>query len=124
MKKSSENNYKLFKKGDIILVAVFIALIVLTIVFSTAGKTSSEAIVYVDGEIYQYLDLTKDGEYEILDGDMTIKVNNGYVSVSHSNCKEQICVHSSAISKDGGMIVCLPNKVMIKISSKEVDAIT
>lgn len=101
---------------------ILIVAIVLTIVFATK-KDSGEAEVFIDGKLYEYIDLSVDRDYTILDGDMTLSVKDGAISVSHSNCKEQLCVHSSAISKNGGMIVCLPNKVMIKIVSKEVDVI-
>jgi len=124
MVKKSVEKLKIFKKGDILLIAIFIALVVLTIVFSTGSKTSNEAIVYVDGKVYQYIDLSKDGNYDILDGDMTLQVKNGSLKVAHSNCPEQTCVHSSSISNEGGMIICLPNKVIIKVTSKEVDVIT
>lgn len=124
MKSKAAKKQNIFKKGDIVLVLVFVALVVLTIVFSVKNSVSTEAIVYVGGEVYQYIDLSKDGEYKILDGRMTISVSKGSLSVTDSDCPEKICVHSSSISKDGGMIVCLPNKVMIKTVSKEVDAIT
>lgn len=124
MKNKAANKLNIFKKGDIILVLVFVALIVLTVVFSVKDTKSTEAIVYVDGQVYQYIDMSKDGEYKILDRRMTVLVSKGSLSVADSDCPEKICVHSSSISKDGGMIVCLPNRVMIKTVSKEVDAIT
>ena len=61
---------------------------------------------------------------EILDGSMTVVVEDGKVYVSHSDCPEQLCVHSAPLTAAGGMTVCLPNKVIVKIDSGEVDAIS
>ena len=113
----------LFKWGDIILVLILVVAVVLTIVLATAHK-AQYAEVYVDGNLKYTLDLSVDNTIEILDGKMTLRVQDGKVFVGHSDCAEQLCVHSSPIGKDGGMIVCLPNKVVIKTVSKKVDAIT
>ena len=113
----------LFKWGDVLLLIVLIIAVVLTIVLAT-GHKSQYAEVYIDGKLKYQLDLNNDTTLEILDGKMTLKVENGKIFVLHSDCDEQLCVHSSPIGKDGGMIVCLPNKVVIKTVSKKVDAVT
>ena len=112
-----------FKWGDVLLLLVVILAVVLTVVLAT-GKQSQYAQVFVDGNLKYQLDLSNDTTLDILDGAMTIRVQNGKVFVAHSDCEEQLCVHASAIGKNGGMIVCLPNKVVIKTVSKKVDAIT
>ena len=113
----------LFKWGDVLLLIVVVVAIVLTIVLAT-GRKSQYAEVYVDGALTYTLNLSENQTVEILDGKMTIKVHDGKVFVEHSDCAEQLCVNSAPIGKDGGMIVCLPNKVVIKTTSKKVDAIT
>lgn len=112
-----------FKKGDIIIVLVVVVLVILTLVFALS-KDDGEAKIYIDGELKYRLDLSVDDRIEILDGKMTIVVEDGKIFVESSDCKEQLCAHSSPISNDGGMIVCLPNKVVIKVVAREVDAIT
>lgn len=112
-----------FKKGDIVIALVVVVLVILTLVFALS-KDVGEAQIYIDGELKYRLDLSTDERLEILDGKMIIVVEDGKIFVESSDCKEQLCVHSSGISNDGGMIVCLPNKVVIKVVAKEVDAIT
>ena len=68
--------------------------------------------------------LSTDRELEILDGKMVIAVRDGKAYVARSDCGEQLCVSSAAVSAEGGMIVCLPNRVVIKIAGGEVDAVT
>ena len=108
----------LFRKGDIIL------LLVLLSVWFALRPGGEEAKVYVDGELRYTFSLSQDGEYDILDGRMTIGVSGGRVSVLRSDCSEQLCVHSAAQSVSGGLIVCLPNHVVIEVGEREVDAVT
>ncbi len=123
VKKSKVKFNDFFKKGDIIVAFVVVVLIVLTLVFALS-KDAGEAEIYIDGELKYRLDLSQDERIEILDGRMVIAVKEGKIRVESSDCKEQLCVHSSSVSTDGGMIVCLPNKVVIKVVAREVDAIT
>ena len=121
--KTSQAVKSLFKWGDIILLIVFVVAIVLTIVLAT-GQKSLYAEVYIDGRLSYTLNLNEDQTLEILDGAMKLRVENGKIYVAGSDCPEHLCVNSAPIGKDGGMIVCLPNKVVIKTTSKRVDAIT
>lgn len=128
MKKDSRFKVKhaftsLFKWGDLLLLVVLIVAVGLTVWFATRTDGTS-AEVYIDGELKYTLSLAEDKTLELADCGMTICVENGKVFVTHSDCPEQLCVHAAPINSAGGMIVCLPNKVVIKIASKEVDAVT
>lgn len=113
----------LFRKGDIILLLVLLVAVALSAWFALRPG-GEEAKVYVDGELRYTFSLSQDGEYDILDGRMTIGVSGGRVSVLRSDCSEQLCVHSAAQSVSGGLIVCLPNHVVIEVGEREVDAVT
>ena len=125
-KKATEKNDMLkgiFKKGDVILILVVIVLVALTIAFALRSD-ADEADVYVDGNLVYKLDLNKAATVEVLDGRVQIKIENGKAYIAKSDCRNQLCVHAQAIGKEGGVIVCLPNKVVVKVVAKEVDAIT
>lgn len=113
----------LFKKGDIILLVVVVLLVALTIYFALRTD-AGEADVYVEGNLVYRLDLDNDATVDVLDGKVQIKIQNGKAFVAKSDCKNQLCVHAQPIGKEGGVIVCLPNKVVVKVVAKEVDAIT
>lgn len=113
----------LFKWGDVIILALLLTAIGLTVWFAVRPK-GAQAEVYVDGVLRYSLSLERDTELDILDGSMTLRVENGAVCVVRSDCSEQLCVHSAPISSEGGIIVCLPNRVVIKITGREVDAVT
>lgn len=124
MKDSSKKMFKgIFKKGDLLLVAVLLVAVILTVVFATR-KNKSLVSVYVDGTLQYELDINADTELLLLDGDVKVVIRGGEAWFESSSCPEQLCVHSSHISHRGGMIVCLPNRVVVKIISTEVDAIT
>ena len=49
----------------------------------------------------------------------TCRIEDGEVFMSAADCPDQICVNSAHINAHGGSIVCLPNKVILKIVSGE-----
>ena len=54
-------------------------------------------------------------------GKLTVAVENGAVRVSESDCPNQDCVHSGAISRAGQSIVCLPARVAVTLEGAASD---
>ena len=52
---------------------------------------------------------------------LTVAVENGAVRVSESDCPNQDCVHSGAISRAGQSIVCLPARVAVTLEGAASD---
>lgn len=121
--KAKKSLRTLFKRGDLLILALLLAAVGLTVWFA-ARPRGVAAEVYVDGVLRYSLSLEEDTRTDILDGSMTLCVENGAIYVARSDCSEQLCVHSAPISAEGGIIVCLPNKVVVKIAGGEVDAVT
>lgn len=119
----SRTGDRIFRKGDIILLVLLLIAVILTIVFAVRGGADYVEI-YIDGDLKYQIDINSDTEIDLLDGAMKIVVRNGKAWVEYSDCAEQLCVHSSPIRSDGGMIVCLPNRVVVRVDSREVVAIT
>lgn len=111
------------KKWDYIIF-VFIALISIAcfvFVQSITKEQGSTVVIEINGEVVKKLDLDTDTIYEVEDGDgyNIIEIKNGKVSVTESNCKDQICVNMPAISKVGQSIICLPHKLVVRIEGDE-----
>lgn len=90
------------------------------------GKSGTYAIIEQDGETVAELDLTKDTELVLNDGNggsNTITVHSGQISVSEANCPDLVCVRTGAISQTGEVIACLPHKLIITISSDQTDSL-
>ena len=44
-----------------------------------------------------------------------VVIKDGKVSVTEASCKNQVCVKHSEISLSGESIVCLPNRLIVRI---------
>lgn len=124
MNKINNKFLSIFKKGDIIVLIVLVIAIILSIVFAFSGS-SNMAEIYVDGDLkYQFfLDNNEEINLEDFGINVIVKVDNGTAYILSSDCKNQDCVFSTPIQKNGGMIACLPNKVVIMLTDSEVDGI-
>lgn len=115
-----------FCKGDLLVIILVAVSAVLMWIFFWAGiqkKEGTIAAVYQDGKRIQELSLEKDTEFTV-EGAYTnhIIVKRGEVFVGESDCPGSDCVHSGAIREAGRSIVCLPNRLEIRIEgTSEVD---
>jgi hypothetical protein len=57
-------------------------------------------------------------------GTAKIIIEDGRVKILNSPCPLKICERKGWISKKGDFIICIPNRIVIKITGKEYDAIT
>lgn len=84
-----------------------------------SAEPAEYAVIQVNGEVYEKLDLSQDTElmYEDEWGNYNlIKVENGYVTVTEANCSDLTCMYMGAIcSETGGVIACLPHRLIIYI---------
>ena len=46
-----------------------------------------------------------------------VEISGGTVSVTEASCKNQVCVKHGAISRSGESIVCLPNRLVVRIEN-------
>ena len=79
-----------------------------------------KAIIEVDNQSVQTVQLDPDTETFIVTiagvkGDSIIEVDGQFVRMIDSACPDKICVHQGRKSLPGDAIVCIPNRVTIKI---------
>jgi len=105
----------------LIIVILILAAIIL---FIPRRKSATIAEIYHDGRLVMTVDLRMDSQFG-LEG-MEIAVSGGRISVVDSDCPDRICVNQGAIDRPGIPIVCVPNRVLIKIPAGDMqfDAIT
>ena len=109
-----------FRRGDLWAIALVVC-IALGAVFAflprSAANENAVAQIYMDSSLVRELPLDVDTSLTI-EGDYqnTIVVSGGSISISASTCPGGDCVHSGAIWAPGRSIVCLPNRVEIRIS--------
>lgn len=85
------------------------------------------ARIVLDNELVAELPLSALSETVTLDVPgarypITVEAEHGRVRVSHSECPSQDCVHTGWVSRSGGQIICLPNRLVITVTGGGADA--
>lgn len=111
-------------RNDMKLV-LFLALFILVFFLLKNINVSKDKVanVYYNDELIETISLNKDGLYTVLgdNGDVVIEVSDNKIRVVEETSKRNLC------SKQGysDIIVCLPNKIVIKVenSLNELDGV-
>lgn len=109
------------KKGDIFL--VFLLLVVVGIFFLLTNMAEVGDIVIVTTRTGEHQYSLQEDQNILLEnpshGRNEIVIKNGEVYMLKATCPDKICVKHKPISKNGEMIICLPNEVYVCVQSKE-----
>lgn len=108
------------KRLIIIIGSICLLLIIILSIFTK--NSEKMAFVYYQNELIKTIPLnTKDVlEYQVIgeNGILTIETKNGKIRVKQENSPLHICSIQGYINKSTETIVCLPNKIIIKIKEK------
>ena len=115
------------KTWIIIFAAIFVICCAAFLCITNFGKAGTVAKIYVDGEIYEEINLdavTKpyDIKIETKYGKNTVHVEHGAISVTEADCDDLICIEQGSIDKEGSPIICMPHRLVIEIEGDEIDA--
>lgn len=115
------------KKNDVYLVTFLTLLSLLILLFNIfSPKNGDTVIIYVNNEEYMTLPLDTDSTIKINDTNV-LSVKNGEAFMLSATCPDHTCMKQSPISSSKRDIVCLPNKVVVKVIKKDnnsIDAIS
>ncbi len=124
---------KRFGRNDFVLMlTVLLVAISLFFAFKLLNNDNGNYVVItVDGNTYGSYSLEENRTVEITDkaGKTTniLKITDGKAKMIKASCPDLICVHQKEISLVNESIICLPNKVVIKIEGEnesELDSIS
>lgn len=120
--------YDLIKKRDFFIVFALLIIAAALYIASPKGKGSVVQIDY-NGTRYAEVEFELLGEGEVrsfIVNQTEILVDNSGALFTSSACKSQICVNAGRINKVGQIVVCLPQRVSIRITgtTEGFDAIT
>ncbi len=111
------------KKADVIaLIVILILTAVFFLVFRTFKSQGKTVIVRVSGEETASYSLDKDRTETINGangGTNLLVIEDGTVCLKEASCPDKLCVNQGKISKRGESIICLPNEVIVEISSDD-----
>ena len=121
-----------FKKKDFLLIIV-VLVVALAFYFCqefTGVSSDSQGLVMVDGEVCGSYDLNVNQTISINHGSNILKIQDKKAQIIEADCPDKLCVHQNPISKSNQSIICLPNKVVVKIvigqdneDSEDVDTV-
>lgn len=116
------------KKADLIIYAAVLLIAAASFLIwkTTHSIPGKQVTVTVDGREYARFSLDHDCK-ELIDGyaggRLTLIISEGEVHVEDSTCPDLICVKHSPVSHAGETIICLPNRIVITVTSDETDEI-
>ncbi len=122
-------------KWDMIFLIIVLALGIagsVLVLQDFSDASYSSVVIEVNNQVYKEYKLSEDfkttveikqenGEYNLLE------IDGFKVRMIEANCKDKLCVHQGYLDHATGMIVCLPNHVVVRLVSDkeaETDAIT
>ena len=119
---------KLFKKGDIAVILVILVAAALFWFFRTQQTDRLEAVITVNGETVETIDLSAVKEKRIIELDTNPKVviaaENGAIYFESAECDDKLCINCGKLSRKGDPAVCLPAKTVVTVSGSDVDVMT
>ena len=120
----TEKNSLQFCKGDWLAIGLVLAVAAVVLLCFLPGdrEPAAYAEIYLDGQLYKTVALSE-GQTFVIEGlyRNEITVENGNIAFTASDCPGQDCVHSGSIHSTGRSLVCLPNRVEIRVVSKTDD---
>lgn len=122
-----EKHMKLdFCRNDFLAIGIVavIAILVSAMFWTNVGsKEGSMVSIYKEGTLIKEISLDSDTEI-VIEGDYenVVTIKDGKAAITKSDCPGTDCVHSGWIHEAGRSIVCLPNRVELRIEgTSEVD---
>ena len=120
---------KVFKKMDIAIIIILLGVSIIPNVafyfINNRNYNVLTAVITVEGKEYKSLEIDNKKEEEILvkvdHGFNKIKIKDGNVTMIEADCRDEVCLRTSAISKPGQTIVCLPHKLVVEIKGEVKD---
>ncbi len=113
---------KFFKKSDIIVILIILALGVGILLYNNHQKSSNDLIAVISFDNHEVMRInlseSENGTF-VLEEDSSIifEIKDGSIGFIHSDCPDQLCVAAGFLDQSGESAVCLPNKVVLKILS-------
>ncbi|MFO7889200.1 MAG: NusG domain II-containing protein [bacterium] len=121
--------FKILKPGDYVvsLLIIFFIVIYYSMILITPSQNKIVEIIDCKNNLYRYsandnykLDIP--GPYGVTE----IQIKKGNVWVQKASCPHKTCKHMGTINQRGEMIICIPNRILIRIAgnNSELDGVS
>lgn len=102
------------KKRDTFFILSAAAVFTFGLFVSLKSEKGTKAEIRHDGKIYATVLLSEEKVISV-NGKNTVVVHDNEVYIKEADCPDKLCVKSGKISLKGQEIICLPNKVTVRI---------
>lgn len=113
-------------KYDYALVVFLIIFSLMFFIFLKDEAGGKEVVVFFDQKEVLRVPISKDSVYSVegLNGEVVLEVNNGRVRIIKETSPNNICSKMGYIDKSYETLICLPNKIVVKINAtSSLDAV-
>jgi len=115
-------------KKDLLVFSVIFFIIFFIYLFSRSHDVRGDTVlIQIDGKDFLRLPLAENKSIEVLGplGKSIVEIKNRRVRILSSPCPDKLCIKEGYINKPGQLIVCVPNRIVIKIEGRaSLDALT
>jgi hypothetical protein len=119
---------KLFKKGDLAVILVILIVSAVFWIYQSQNTDRLEAVITVNGETVETIDLSAIKEKRIIELDTDPKVviaaENGEICFESADCDDKLCINCGKLSRKGDTAVCLPAKTVVTVIGSDVGVMT
>lgn len=100
---------------------------VVSLLLIQGGKQEGDWVeLYQDGVLIETLPLNKDATIHILaknGGENVVTIQDGSVQMTEATCPDQVCVRHGPTRETGDPIVCLPNRLVVKVVKRDASSL-
>jgi len=114
-------------KKDLLVLSIIFLIISLVYIISSFHSTRGDTVlIQVDGKDFLRLSLSENKIIAVPGpGVSIIEIKDGRVRMLSSPCPDKLCIKEGYIDKAGQVIICIPNRIVIKIEGRAgLDALT
>ena len=116
----------MIKKNDV-FIAVIVMLVSIAGYFLTGAALAGEnkkVVIESEGKLFAEYSMDEMRQVDVK-GHNTVEITPEYVRVIYADCPDKTDVKQGKISSPGSIIVCMPNKMTVRIvGESEIDAIS
>jgi hypothetical protein len=108
--------------GDKILIGALLILgLVCLFVFPAKRAPGAYGFIESEGNSVRRVDLSSDQEISVSGplGATIVEVKDGQIRVKQSPCPHQFCAKMGFKEKDGDVIACIPNRVVVRVEGSQ-----
>jgi len=115
---------KFINKKDIwIILGLLVVAIVVLVVISYSSRGDADVLyakIYYGKTVVKTVTLDEDQVFSVPEApEVVFEVRDHAIAFIHSDCPDQICVHSGWLSKVGEFAACIPNALSVWIEDEK-----